>query len=203
MVTKVMKNAKANELTISANNAVVFCEKMNAKGEISTTYVELGKINKNEILPVVKAAISSIISDETLISEIKNKFKFLETEEGTLTNEIFNAPNVKRLIASFKENYCLGFSNSEGKITPLLKVRNQNLKSLLCLNAAKVSEIWNANSETRRAQIHTLAKFALEAAVSVRENQFLSRRTLLEGASDTAKETDTKKETKKQTLKAA
>ena len=212
MVTNIKKNTSAKDVKFQPNCAVVLKETLNKDNDTNTTFVELGKINKNEILPVFKAAINSIVSDETIINEIKLKFDFVKDEEGnivtttakdgTTTNDVFNTPAVKRLIANFKTDYFLGYTNKDGKFIPLLKVENQNLKSLLCLSPRKIAEIWSKPSANRRAEIHTLAKFALEAAVTVRENEFYNRRQLLEEGA-TAKANDKQTTNKKPAEKAA
>lgn len=208
-------NTKANEIRLlnEKNSAVVWRETTNDNNETKTTFVVLGKINKNEVLPVLKAAINSIVSDETIINEIKEKFDFVKDEEGnivtttakdgTTINEVFNTPAIKRLIANFGKDYFLGYINNEGALIPLLNEKTQNLKSLLCLSARKIAEIWKKPSANRRAEIHTLAKFALEA--SKRENKFFERRKLLEEAPAAAKNETKKNETKKEkeTQKAA
>ena len=212
MVTNIKTKTSAKDIKFQPNCAVVLKETLNKNNDTNTTFVELGKINKNEILPIFKAAINSIVSDETIINEIKTKFDFVKDEEGnivtttakdgTITNDVFNTPAVKRLIANFKTDYFLGYTNKDGKFIPLLKVENQNLKSLLCLSAKKINEIWTKKSANRRAEIHTLAKFALEAAVTVRENEFYNRRQLLEEGA-TAKPNDNQTTNKKQVEKAA
>lgn len=195
MVTNINKSNTINGITYSKNVAIVAKQKTNKDGITETTYVEFANLKDRNLQAVLKCVICGILSDESITNELKAAFATLENEEGKKAafaadntvfatafvkqrendkKALFTPPTFRRLIASFSEDYQIGYSNDEGKFTHVLKVEGRcNLRALLLVNAAKIEEFAAANSETRRAIVHTLAKAAV--AASKREGKYFER----------------------------
>ena len=214
MITNVNKSNSIASMVFNKNVAIVAKEKTNATtGTTETTFVEFANLKDRNTQAVLKCIIAGILSDESITNELKQAFAVLENENGkkaTFETEntafakafvasrneakkaLFMPPTFRRLIANFAENYKIGYSDNEGKFHTVLTVNEKcNLRALLLVDTRKINEFAAANSETRRAIVHTLAKAANKA--SSRETEYYSRYN----ATTTAKAPEAKPEATK------
>ena len=197
MITNVMKATKMQDVNFSKNVAVVVKETTNKNGEISTTYVEFPHLKDRDAKSVFKCVIIGILSDETITNEMKAEFVNPLNEDGSVyklgKGETYTPPTFRRLIANFSESYKIGFTDNEGKFTPVHTVtEKQNLRSLLLVNGKKIEEFSKANTNLKRAIVHTLASAAIKQLT--KESRYVARyeETATEKAAAKAKKPATK-----------
>ncbi len=208
MITNVMRNTQSKDVKFSANVAVVVKETTNKNNEVSTTFVEFPYLKDRTPQAVFKCVIIGILSDETINSELKERFASLENEDGKKCElkkgETYTPPTFTRLIANFAENYRIGYTDNEGVFHAVHTVTERaNLRALLLVNGKKINEFATASSDTRRAIVHTLAKAAI--ANVAKECKYVQRYTDTAKAPETAKAkapAKGKKEGKPETAKA-
>lgn len=203
MITNVMKETKLQDVKFSANVAVVVKEKTTEKG-VTTTFVEFPHLKDRTTKAVFKCVIAGLLSDETIINELKEKFAGLESEDGKKyelpKGETYTPPTFTRLIANFSENYKIGYTDNEGKFFTIHTVtERQNLRALLLVNGKKIIEFAAASSNTRRAIVHTLSSAAI--ANVTKEAKYLQRYD--ETTTETAKAPKAKAPKKEKTTETA
>lgn len=214
MITNIAKGQKIEEVRFSANVAVVVKQRTTDKGT-TTTYVEFPNLKNRDTKSVFKCVIAGILSDESINNELKEAFAVLVNEEGKqckfVTNDgkegVYTPPTFRRLIASFSEAYKIGFTDNDGKFKAVHTIADGekvNLRSLLLVNNTKIAEFAAANSDTRRAIIHTLAKAAeANAAKEAKYKTTYNAATAAKVEKPTKEAKKPTKEAKKDTTTAA
>ena len=187
MITNVNAGKRMNETTFSANCAIVAKETTNKEGIKSTTFVEFPHLKDRNAKDVFKCVILGLLSDESIVAEMKSNYSALNDEAGkkvefglqegdfaaafkaqreTEKKALFTPPTFRRLIANFTTDYNIGYTDNAGKfhaVHTVLPAEKKNLRALLMVNAAKIMEFEAANSATRRAIVNTLANASIKA----------------------------------------